>query len=210
MAIRRSCSTDGPQHQFPSASFEHVVADVAWGLADYGILPVWNTVVGEIAPGCAAVRLGIRPPYHLAVRGDAYVVVRHQLLGLPGASFDDIESVASHPIALAQCGRFFGAHPHMAPTVTDTAGAARDLATSGVRSAAAIASTIAADRYSLSVLREDVQDVPDNVTHFLVLARSAYPANGSASPSGGSLDGEGHFRCGSAARQGGARRNHCS
>lgn len=172
----------------PSASFEHVVADVAWGLADYGILPVWNTVVGEIAPGCAAVRIGIRAPYQLAVCGDAYVVVRHQLLALPGTTLDDIKCVASHPVALAQCGRFLAAHPHIvAKPDYDTAGAARDLALGGTRSMAAIAGRIAADRYGLSILREDIQDVPDNVTHFLILAGAAYQGNGSATSQSGAI-----------------------
>lgn len=159
----------------PSASFEHVVADIAWGLADYGVVPVWNTVVGEITAGCVAVRIGRDGPYHLAVFGDVHVVVRHQLLSLPGTTLDDMRSVASHPVALAQCGRFLEAHPNIASTpVYDTAGAARDLAMNGTRTACAIAGSIAAKRYGLSVLKEDIQDVPDNVTHFLVLGQPAH------------------------------------
>lgn len=171
----------GAATPIPSASFEHVVADVAWGLADYGVLPVWNTVVGDVTTGCAAVRIGLRAPYHLTVLGDVHVVVRHHLLGLAGARLDEIRDVASHPVALAQCGRFLAAHPHIVVnSAYDTAGAARDLALSGPRSTAAIAGRIAAERYGLSILREDIQDVPDNVTHFLVLARAAHQGNSSA------------------------------
>ena len=157
----------------PSASFEHVVADVAWDIADFGILPVWNSVVGEIAAGCAAVRLARSTPYALAVVGDTHVVVRHHLLALPGGGMDDIESVSSHPVALAQCGKFLAAHPAITPTPAyDTAGAARDLVMRGTRNAAAVAGRTAAERYGLVVLEADIQDVPDNVTHFLILARS--------------------------------------
>jgi prephenate dehydratase len=167
----------------PSASFEHVAADVAWGLADFGVIPVWNTVVGEIVDGCSAVQTGRRPPYHLNVIGDAYVVVRHLLLGLKDATLSDIERVSSHPAALAQCGRFLASHRRMqAVPMYDTAGAARDLALGGSRSDAAIAGRIAAKRYGLSVLATDIQDVPDNVTHFLVLGRAAYQGASSASP----------------------------
>lgn len=158
----------------PSASFEHVVADVAWEIADFGILPVWNSVVGDVAPGCAAVELARSAPYGLVVVGDTHVVVRHQLLALPGTCLDDIESVSSHPVALAQCGRFLAAHPKITPIVGyDTAGAARDLVMRGTRNAAAIAGRLAAERYGLIVLESDIQDVPDNVTHFLILARPA-------------------------------------
>jgi len=156
----------------PSASFEHVVADVAWEIADFGILPVWNSVVGEIAAGCAAVRLAKSSPYGLIVIGDTHVVVRHHLLALPGSRIDDIQSVTSHPVALAQCGKFLAAHREIKPIRGyDTAGAARDLVMSGTRNAAAIAGRIAAERYGLVILAADIQDVPDNVTHFLILAR---------------------------------------
>jgi len=156
----------------PSASFEHVVADVAWEIADFGIIPVWNSVVGDIAPGCAAVKLARSSPYGLVVIGDTHVVVRHHLLALPGSRLDDIKSVTSHPVALAQCGRFLAAHPKIVPTPGyDTAGAARDLVMHGTHNAAAIAGRSAAERYGLIVLGADIQDVPDNVTHFLILAR---------------------------------------
>jgi prephenate dehydratase len=156
----------------PSVSFEHVVTDVAWEMADFGILPVWNSVVGDIAGGCAAVRLARSSPYGLIVIGDAHVVVRHHLLALPGHRIEDIESVTSHPVALAQCGKFLAAHPKIRPiSGYDTAGAARDLVMHGKRNAAAIAGRFAAERYGLIVLEADIQDVPDNVTHFLILAR---------------------------------------
>jgi prephenate dehydratase len=162
----------GAATALPSVSFEQVVADVTRGAADYGVLPVWNTVVGDVVAGCAAVRAARNAPHLLTVLGDVHVVVRHQLLGVQGSSIDEIRSVASHPVALAQCGRFFERYQHMLPNpVYDTAGAARNLALSGARDAAAIAGRLAAKRYGLSILHEDIQDVPDNVTQFLVLGK---------------------------------------
>jgi prephenate dehydratase len=156
----------------PAASFEHVVTEVAWGLSDYGIIPVWNTVVGDIATGCAAVRTAQSAAYGLIVAGDTHVVVRHQLLAVPGTSLDKITSVASHPVALAQCRSFFKRHPQILPhPFYDTAGAARDIAVRGDLKSAAIAGHAAAERYGLAVLCTDIQDIPDNVTHFLVLTR---------------------------------------
>jgi len=156
----------------PSASFEHVVADVAWGLADFGVVPVWNTVVGDIASGCDAVRIARSSPYDLTVVGDEHVVIRHQLLARPGAALRDIECVESHPVALAQCGRFLAEHPRIVPReVYDTAGAARTLSKHGAATTAAIAGSVAARRYGLIILAADIQDIPDNVTHFFVIAR---------------------------------------
>jgi prephenate dehydratase len=156
----------------PSESFEDVVIDVVWGWVDYGIIPVWNTVVGDIEPGRSAVRLAKSAAHGLVVAGDTHVAVHHQLLALPGSTMDDLDCVASHPVALAQCKRFLLAHPNIVPTpVYDTAGAARDLSTHGRKTSAAIASHHAAERYGLIVLAEDIQDVPHNTTRFLVLAR---------------------------------------
>lgn len=163
---------NGAATAIPSASFNNVIEAVASGAAEYGILPVWNTVVGDIEPGAAAVRLGRSDAYGLAVTSDARVVVRHHLLGLPGTALDEIDSVASHAVALAQCGRFLATCPNIEPVaVYDTAGAARELVMNGKRTSAAIAGRIAAELYGLTILKADIQDVPDNVTHFLVLAR---------------------------------------
>ena len=169
-AIRRRWN--GAAASVPSASFQSVVDDVLMGAVDYGILPVWNSIVGVIATGCAAVRLSRSTAYGLIVAGDAAVAVQHQLLAVPGAQLDDIHSALSHPVALAQCGQFFSTHPGIAPVAAhDTAGAARALADSGAPDTAAVASRLAAERYGLAVLREDIQDVPGNTTRFLILAR---------------------------------------
>jgi prephenate dehydratase len=163
---------NGSATPVPSISFEHVVAGVADGSADYGILPVWNTIVGDIEPGCAAVDAGRNGPHRLIVIGEAHVDVRHQLLGLPGSMLHDITAVSSHPVALAQCRQFLAAHPQIVATPGyDTAGCARELASRESRTSAAIASHLAAQRYGLIVLQADIQDVPINVTHFLVLGR---------------------------------------
>jgi prephenate dehydratase len=187
----------------PSASFEDVVMDVAWGWVDYGIIPVWNTIVGDIESGRDAVRLGQSAAYGLVPVGETQVAVQHQLLALPGSTLDDIECVASHPVALAQCRRFLLAHPRMvARPVYDTAGAARNLVTRehGPAAApehtqqpaqqpaqqharqrhtsAAIAGRAAAERYGLVILAQNIQDVASNVTRFIVLARAGQQLRG--------------------------------
>jgi len=84
--------------------------------------------------------------------------------------------VASHPVALAQCRRFFVEHP-WAESVTayDTAGAVRDLMSGGQETDAAIASTLAAELYGAEVLLEGIEDDPQNYTRFLILAPEPGP-----------------------------------
>jgi prephenate dehydratase len=85
--------------------------------------------------------------------------------------------VASHPVALAQCRKFFSAHPNVeAVTAYDTAGAVQDLLRSGGPvTEAAIGSRLAAQIYGGQVLMEAIEDDPQNFTRFLVLAREPGP-----------------------------------
>ncbi len=165
----------------PSIGFTDVVDAVTSRRAKYGILPVWNSVVGDITTGSDAVRFATDVRHGLVALDDIHVVVRHQLLALPSTTLDEIRSVASHPVALAQCGRFLARHPQIrAREAYDTAGAARDLATDRTpasATSAVIASRVAAERYGLVVIESDVQDVIHNITRFVVLARPADPSS---------------------------------
>lgn len=165
-AIRRSWQRARP---VPCRSFTDVVAAVARGSVDFGVLPVTNTIAGTVGPALDVLLAadGIR------VTGETAIPVHHALLAVDGATLADVRTVISHPIALAQCGAFLRHQSAMrARAWYDTAGAARAVARRGDRSIAAIASRTAATRYSLAVLADGIQDTPDNVTRFWILERS--------------------------------------
>ena len=95
----------------------------------------------------------------------------HNLIGVPGATFEQITQVSSHPVALAQCERFFASHPVIKRVVTDdTAGSVREVMRAGDPSKAGIASQRAAEVYGGEILREHLEDHPENYTRFLLLA----------------------------------------
>lgn len=161
----------------PMVTFDDVVDAVLAGDAARGVLPLWNSVVGEVRDGRGALARGAERG--LQVIDEVEVAVRHQLLAVEGTSLDEVYVVASHPVALAQCRRFLSAHPLMMPhPVYDTAGAARELARARTCGHAAIASRAAAERYGLSVLAADIQDVAHNVTRFAVIARAGAATEG--------------------------------
>jgi prephenate dehydratase len=163
---------NGAAQAVPAVTFDDVVLAVASGAVEFGVVPVWNTVVGDVVPGCEAVRSVVGVRGGLAIVGDVHVNVRHHLIALPGTTLEEIHCVTSHPVALAQCQRFFDRHPRITlQPAYDTAGAVRDIALCRTPGVAAIAGLAAAERYGLVTLAGDVQDVPDNVTHFVVLAR---------------------------------------
>jgi prephenate dehydratase len=89
-----------------------------------------------------------------------------------GTSLDRLRAVESHPIALAQCAAWFARHPSIEQRAAyDTAGAARDVARANDPARGALASRVAAARYGLTLLAENVEDRDDNQTRFVVLAR---------------------------------------
>lgn len=154
----------------PSYSFGDVVASLGAAHAEYAVLPVWNTVVGDVAPGLEAVRAALALPTRPVIGEPIEVRIRHQLLAPHGTRLEDLVEAQSHPVALAQCGAFFERHPHIERRAAyDTAGAARALATSRTPRRAAVAGPLAAARYGLSVLATDIQDVAHTITRFVVL-----------------------------------------
>jgi prephenate dehydratase len=98
------------------------------------------------------------------------------LVGVSGATLEEIAVVRSHPVALEQCGVFLRAHPAMrAEVVDDTAGAVRRMVETGDPQGAAIGSALAARRYGGVILARDVHDDPTNVTRLFAIARDGEP-----------------------------------
>ncbi len=159
----------GDAVRVPYRDFSEVTAAVAAGTADRGILPVENTIVGSVHGSVDA----MGATTGLFAIAETVVAVHHCLLAAPGVTLDTIESVMSHPVALAQCGRFFAAHPQLAVhPVYDTGGAAMDVSRVADPALAAVASRRAALHYDLDVVRADIEDRPDNQTRFLAIANA--------------------------------------
>jgi monofunctional chorismate mutase len=155
-----------PVEQIPVPTFTGALRAVEDGEADACVIPVENSIVGRVEAGWQA--LAAYPG--MRVVGEAFVPVRHCLLAPKGATLQGLLSASSHPVALAQCGRFFETHPWIKACKSfDTGGAARDIAERGDPSHGAIASLAAAERYGLAVLEEGVQDRRDNHTRFVAV-----------------------------------------
>lgn len=138
---------------------------VVRGAARFGVIPVENSTVGSVSGASEVLASG-----PLKVVAEVVLPVRHALLAPEGATLDDVRGARSHPVALAQCRRFLGAHGLEPRPAHDTAGAAREVAEAGDTAVAAVAARGAARRYGLEVLADDIQDRRDNRTRFLVIA----------------------------------------
>ena len=148
----------------PYPTFIATVRAVEQGDADACVIPVENSIVGKVDAGCQALSA------HQQLRNiaEVSVPVRHCLMAPRGATLEGLRSAASHPVALAQCNRFFEKHQWIKPVKSfDTGGAAREVADADDITQAAIAGRAAAERYGLAVLEEGIQDGRDNYTRFV-------------------------------------------
>jgi len=136
-----------PDHEpVPCATFEDAFAAISTGEAALGMIPIENSVAGRVAD-----IHHLLPDSGLHIVAEHFMPVRHQLLAPKGATLADIKTVESHVHALGQCRkviRKLGIKPVVA---ADTAGSAREVAESGDKTRAAIASRLAADIYGLDV-----------------------------------------------------------
>lgn len=99
------------------------------------------------------------------------------LMARPGTTLADIRQVSSYPHALAQCQKFLAESLPDAEerAANSTADAARALGESDEHDGAAIAPRLAAERYGLAIVAEDVEDHPENQTRFVLVARAKIP-----------------------------------
>jgi prephenate dehydratase len=149
----------------PRATFDAAFRAIDEGAADALLAPVENTLAGSV------VRVyDLLLETRLAIVAETILLIEHHLIGCPGATLEGIRSVASHPMALAQCERFFTTHAHLKRVpAEDTAGSLREVLTRGDKSCAAIAGCRAAEHYSGLLLAAGIQDNAENFTRFVLL-----------------------------------------
>jgi len=149
----------------PRATFDATFRAIAEGAADALLLPVENTLAGSVV---RVYDLLLHSPLEMC--GETILPIEHHLMGLPGANIDSLRSVASHPMALAQCEQFFESHPRVKRVpAEDTAGSVREMMDRGDATCGAIAGRRAAGHYGAAILRENIEDNAENFTRFVLL-----------------------------------------
>jgi prephenate dehydratase len=160
-----------------AATFEDAFASIRDGSVDLGMIPIENSLHGRIAD-----IHHLLPDAPLYILGEHFHRVRHQLLGVEGATLSSIKTVVSQEPALGQCRKIVRELGLKRQLWADTAGAARHVASLKDKTVAAIASSLAAEIHKLTVLRADVEDASHNVTRFLIMSRSPDDAENGDGP----------------------------
>ena len=150
----------------PLSSFRAVFEAVSGGRAVAGVVPIENVIHGTVREN-----YDLLLEFDLAIVGEVVVPIRLCLAALPGQGIEDIERVYSHIQALGQAERFLRARPWQLLSTYNTAGAGKAIADAGERRAAAVLSPRAAGLFGLEIVADDIGDLPDNRTRFVVLAR---------------------------------------
>jgi len=162
----------------PQESFEEIFTAVTSGECESGLIPIENSLAGSIHQN-----YDLMLRYDLHIVGEYFLRVRHCLIGFPGVDVSEITRVISHPQALGQCAGYLRELGLKTEPVYDTAGSVKMLKASGERSTAAIASKRAAEIFEMEVLRESIEDNPENYTRFLEIAKAPMKPDGEAKTS---------------------------
>ena len=139
--------------------------------ADRAVMAIENTIAGAILPN-----YNLIDEYDLAIHGEYYLPIQHQLMALKGQQLADIKEVWSHPMALEQCRKFFRQYPHIKLIEEkDTAEVARIIQSEKLKGIAAIASKKAAEIYGLPIIADNIQTHETNFTRFVILSDNQAP-----------------------------------
>ena len=153
----------------PAHTFDELVDMVEKGeQADGGMMAIENTIAGSLLSNYILLNKS-----DLNITGEIFLRIRQNLMALPGQRIENLKEVHSHPIAIAQCRKFFKQYPQIKLISTeDTALSARRIREKGWEGIGAIASTLAADIYDMELLAEGIETNKTNFTRFLVLDKN--------------------------------------
>jgi prephenate dehydratase len=163
------------EQAIPFPTVEEAILAVEDNLTEKAVVPIENSIEGSVNATLDSLVFEA----DVFIQGEKECGVSHHLLARDGVKAEDIVGVISHPQAAAQCRRHL---VELLPGVelqaaNSTSEAAQRVAGSG-EPLAAIGSRLAAELYGLEVLREGMEDHPDNRTRFVLLGKEKMPPSG--------------------------------
>jgi prephenate dehydratase len=164
----------GEVEPVPLPTLPAAVLAVHDGDVDRALVPIENALEGSVNPVLDAL---VFETEDVAIVGELRHPVHFCLVAAAPLEIGDIRTVVSHPQASGQCARFLReqlAHARMvmAPSTADAVRQVKN----GIDAAAALGTRQAAELYGCAILRENVEDHPDNETRFVWLARAGTEA----------------------------------
>lgn len=148
------------------SDFKAAYDAVVKGESDVAVLPIENSYAGEVGQTIDLIFSG-----ELFINGIYELDIHQNLLGVAGASVEDIKKVISHSQALSQCHDYIKMRGFLAEESSNTALAAKVVAKANDKTLGAIASVETADIYGLKVIEANINKSGENTTRFAVLSK---------------------------------------
>lgn len=138
---------------------------------DKAVVPLENSIEGTVS---MTLDYLYQTP-EIKIEAEAVMPIAHHLMIHPSQENDtEIEKIYSHPQALAQSFHFLNQnYPEVTKQdFTSTAAAAKRVSENPDRKIAAVANKFAAELYGLKIINDNIHDVEENHTRFIVISKS--------------------------------------
>ncbi len=175
-ALRELLGSSADMDLVPLSGVADCFEAVRSGTVPEALVPIENSIEGSVTQTLDQLAFGETP---LQIRAEVVHRIRHHLIAREGVALGDVREVISHPQATAQCRRFLRRElPGVdIAAAHSTAEAVRVVSTTD-QPWASIGTLRAADLYGVNVIADDIADVDDNHTRFVLLGREPAPATG--------------------------------
>ena len=145
---------------------KELVEGVENGKVDFAILPIENSIVGEVRDSIDLIN-----KRNIYIVGEVKHKIEHNLLGIKGSKIEDIKRVYSHEQALMQCSEFLGKYPKWEKVkMNNTALSAKYIGDTGNKENACIANMETKEMYNLELLQADINNEKENFTRFFIVS----------------------------------------
>ena len=161
---------DGGADAVQVDSFGEIFQQVVDGKAEYGMVPIENSTAGSIYSNYD----NLTRYEDISIVGAITLKIEHSLLAPRGATIGTIKNVYSHPQALSQSSRFLESHKWNLVEAVSTATGAAIVAQKNSPENAAVANARNAGIYGLEILKEGIENNPNNYTRFVIIAANHF------------------------------------
>jgi prephenate dehydratase len=153
----------------PCALSKDVFRQLVESRVEAAVIPIENSLAGPVVE-----HYDLLLAEEVLIENESLLRIRHNLISVPGVTVANLRRAYSHPVALAQCRKFFDEHPKITATpFYDTAGSVKHLLETSDRTSGAIASRLAAQHYGGEILAAGIEDNAANFTRFYCIRPSA-------------------------------------
>lgn len=149
------------------ATTDEVFLAVESGKAEYGVVPIENSVEGSVNATLDALAFD----FDLSIEREIVLDIHHALVAAPDVALDDVTGIVGHPQATAQCRKWLARNLPAKPITAANSNAEAVRLAVASPGLAAVGPSLAAEIYGGVVLDSDVEDFAGNQTRFLVIGR---------------------------------------